>query len=228
MQDQQFYAVLAHLSDFYDLQLNDNVFENIALHAWDHIGNKDSRLYRYETHIEDHKVVLPCNIQEIEGVFTHEPDWRMPDNVSRYNYGNYDTELHLAHRHYNMEPFYEGGKLIPYEREGNILHFKHNNHRLTVLYKGVFVDEKGLPYLNFKEVDAIAKYVAYVELQKKGMSTKDQGSLQLAQLLNQQWKVAVDDARSPIILNQNDVNRILDVQTSWDRKRFGLSLKPIR
>ncbi len=59
------------------------------------------------------------------------------------------------------------------------------------------------------------------------MITKDKTTFELAQMMNQQWKFAVDDARTPIYLNQNEINQILDVQASWDRKRFGRSFKPI-
>lgn len=229
MENQPFYSVLAHLSDFYDITMNDNLFENIAMHAWDHIGNKQHRIYRYNTEIVDNKVDLPCNADLIEAVVTHEPDWRMPDNVSRYNYSNYDTELYLDHRHHNTEAFYHSGKLIDYQRVGNTLYFENAHQRgITILYKGVLVDDTGLPFLNFKEVDAIAKYVAYVDTLKKGMSTKDQQSMEISQVLRQQWQFAVEDARTPIIINQNDMDKVLDVQTSWDRKRFGISFKPIR
>jgi hypothetical protein len=229
MDNQPFYSVLAHLSDFYDINMNDNVFENIAIHAWDHIGNKQFRLYRYNAIVEDKKVDLPCNVDIIEAVTSSEPDWRMPDNIDRYNYGNYDTELYLEHRHHNTEAFYHSGKLIDYQHVGNTLYFESNRqHHITVLYKGVLVDDAGLPYLNFKEVDAIAKYVAYVETLKKAMSTKDQQSFEMAQMLRQQWQFAVEDARTPLLINQNDMDKVLDVQTSWDRKRFGISFKPIR
>jgi len=82
--------------------------------------------------------------------------------------------------------------------------------------------------LNFKEVDAIAKYVAYIQFQKKAYATRDPATMQFAQDLKKQWQFAVEDARTPIILNQNDMDKILDVQTTWDRKRFGISFKPIR
>lgn len=229
MEDQPFYSVLAHLSDFYDINLTDNLFENIALHGWDHIGNKQFRLYNYRTVIEDGKVLLPCNADIIEAIMSNEPDWRMPDNVSRYNYSNYDTEMQLNHRHHNTEAFYHSGKLIDYQRVGNTLYFEKGvHHSLNIIYKGVIVDDAGLPMLNFKEVDALAKYVAYVETLKKAMSTRDQQSFEMAQMLRQQWQFAVEDARTPLLINQNDMDKLLDVQTSWDRKRFGLSFKPIR
>lgn len=226
--DQPFYSVLAHLSDFYDITMDDSTFENVGLHAWDHIGNKKYRLYRYHGYVENKQLSLPCNVDEIEAVEANQVDFRMPDNTSKWNYTNYETELYVESMHANTEPFYHPGKLVDYQRVDNILYFERTGFGVTVIYKGILADDAGLPSLNFKEVDAIAKYCAFVQMQKKAFMTKDQGTFQMAQLLRQQWQFAADDARTPIILNQNDMDRILDVQTSWDRKKFGISFKPIR
>lgn len=228
METRPFYSVLAHLSDFYDISLDESKFENIALHAWDHIGNKQNRLYKYHTYVEDKKVLLPCNVDDIEAIVTDQVDFRMPDNVSKWNYTNYEVELYVESMHVNTEAYYHSGKLIDYQRVGNILYFERTGFGITIIYKGVIVDDSGLPLLNFKEVDAIAKYCAFIELQRKAFVTKDQNTFQLAQMMNVAWKSAVDDARTPLLLNQNDMDKILDVQSSWDRKRFGISFKPIR
>jgi hypothetical protein len=62
---------------------------------------------------------------------------------------------------------------------------------------------------------------------KAGLKTRDQATLQLAQLMEQKWKNLCTQARVPEYLNQNEMDEILNVQTSWDRKRFGKSFKPI-
>lgn len=222
-----FYSVLSHLSDFYDITMDETTFENIAIHAWDHIGNKNYRLYRYCAVVEDKQVKLPCNITQIEAVLANQVDFIMPDNVSKWNYTNYETEQYVESMHVNTEPFYSKGKLIDYQLIGNVLYFERTGFGITIIYKGVLADDTGLPTLNFKEVDAIAKYCAFVSMQKKAFTTKDQSAFQMAQMLRQQWQFAVDDARTPIVLNQNDMDRLLDVQTSWNRKKFGISFKPI-
>ena len=109
-----------------------------------------------------------------------------------------------------------------------VLVFNEDNIYVTVVYKGVILDEEGLPSLNYKEVEAIANYCAYVTTNKKAMVTKDKGTFEIAQMLKQEWQRTCDDARTPLYLNQNEMNQLLDVQTSWDRKRFNISFKPIR
>jgi hypothetical protein len=43
-----------------------------------------------------------------------------------------------------------------------------------VVYKGIIADDKGLPTINFKELEAISAYCAYAYTYKKAMVTKDQ------------------------------------------------------
>jgi hypothetical protein len=63
---------------------------------------------------------------------------------------------------------------------------------------------------------------------KQAIMTRDQGTLQLSQLMEQKWKSFCTQARVAEYINQNEMDEILNVQTSWDRKRFGKSFKPIR
>src|ERR1041385_5860260 len=187
MEQQPFYAALAHANEWYNISLQDSQFENIALHAWDHIGNKDYRLYTYHADIIDEKMVLPCNVDIIEGVFSPYVDYRMRDNRNRWDYTNYLVENFVRWSLRNREVFDSYGSFIPYEREGNTLYFKEAGHiHAHVLYKGVYVDDAGLPFLNFKEVDAIAKYIAWIDTQKKALMTKDKSTFEFAQMLHQQ------------------------------------------
>jgi hypothetical protein len=51
--------------------------------------------------------------------------------------------------------------------------------------------------------------------------------MRLASYMEQEWKRLCTRARVPDYLNQNEMDEILNVSTSWDRKRFGKSFKPI-
>lgn len=230
METYNFYAAYTHLNDFYGISMSTDQFESVALHAWDHIGNKSYQLYTYCGTPENNKLELPCNLSIIEGVFRNEPDVTRTDGISWFGpeIRNQIIQNYVNNKKFNMSEFYNSGGFVKYELVDNVLHIKDLCGDVIVLYKGIIADEEGLPRLNFKEVDAIAKYCAFVEMQKKAMISKDKNTLELAMLMRQQWQFACDDARTPLYLNQNDINKILDVQTSWDRKRFGLSFKMIR
>lgn len=228
--DRPFYSVLPHLNDFYGIDMKDDQFENIAMHAWDQIGNKKTHLYSFRGEVINKRCALPCNVDFIEAVTNDTTDVNRA--TGNYNDSAYHTARNTQDRidasRRNSEPYEPVGGFEDYTLDGNTLVFKEDIGWCNVLYQGVLADDNGLPTLNFKEIDAIAKYCAWVDTQKKAMITKDKATFELAMLLRQQWQIACDDARTPTYLNQNDMDNILNVNSSWDRKRFGLTYKSIR
>lgn len=224
-----FYTAITQLKDFHGITMNPDDFESLAWHAWNHIGNKMTKLYRYITDIVDGQVELPPNIDIIESVHSTTEDFYKPENVTREDYSALTVESYIEGRKSNQSPFYQKGTLLKYELSDNVLYFAGvTNIQVVIVYKGILVDDDGLPYLNFKELEAITNYCAFIYYRKKGMITKDAALIQMSQSLQAEWKRSCDDARTPITLTQNFMNELLDVQGSWDRKRFGKSFKPLR
>ena len=58
----------------YGITPEEDDFEELALEAWDRIGTKHTRLYRYIGNTKDGKLTLPCNVDEIESVHIPVPD----------------------------------------------------------------------------------------------------------------------------------------------------------
>lgn len=223
-----FYAAYNHLNDFYGIALNEDEFETIALYAWMHIGNKRTKYYKYTQDTIDYVLDLPCNVDIIESVHSNVSDYAMTDNVRREAYGRQQVESYIESRKVGKNPLYHSGKLLDYHQEGNSLVFENNHLNVTVVYKGVLADEQGLPTLTYKETEAISVYCAYVYYYKKALLTKDSATMQIAKDLLQTWQHKCSQARTPERLTQNEIDDILDVMTSWDRKRFGMSYKPLR
>lgn len=226
MKTYPFYNALTHLKEFYDITMEDDEFETIGLHAWDKIGNKYTRTYHFTGRIIQGELDLPCNADIIEMVTAGGEDANTTSNMRDDDFVSSSVEGYIEGRKSGGHSLYSKGKLVEYTRAGDTLVFgKGVNGSATIIYKGVMLDDDGLPYLNFKEVDAIANYCAYVHTNKKGMTTRDAGTIQLAQLLKQEWNRVCENARTPVHLDQNDINQILNVKGSWDRKRYGKSYK---
>jgi len=224
-----FYTAMTMVKDFWGVSLTPDDFESYAYNAWNHIGNKDTKLYRYTTTISGGYIDLPCNVDIIESVNSTMEDFYKPENVTREDYSNLTAQSYIESRKTDQSPYYQRGKQLKYERSGNTLYFPTANQiDVVILYKGVLVDDDGLPSLNFKEIEAIANYCAFIYYRKKGSMTKDSALLQVSQLAQTAWQKSCDDARTPIELSQNFMNDLLDVQSSWDRKRFGKSFKPLK
>lgn len=75
---------------------------------------------------------------------------------------------------------YDSNSLVHYRLEGDELVFDKDYDNIVVLYHGVIVDEDGLPYLNDKEVYALALYCAFSSIYKQSLIGKDPNMFQLA------------------------------------------------
>lgn len=229
-----FHTAYTQARELYGLELNPDEFESIGLTAWGKIGNKKYRLYKYQvvptkSELNEYYVDLPCNVDCIEAVTTNYEDYQKttPTTLAGNNQNGW-IEGYIETRKYNTGKLYVSGKFIKYREENNKIILSDSFQVVNILYKGYVVDDDGLPYLSEKEVDAIAAFCAYTDMFKKALLTRDGASMQLAQILEQKWLKLCTQARVPDYINQNEMDEILNVATSWDRKRFGKSFKPIR
>lgn len=229
MNDFNYIYTLAN--SLYGLELDPEEFEELGLTAWNLIGNKTTRLYRYCTKVscQDLSIQLPCNCDIIEAVTYNHEDWNYSTNLTvNGDYNSQFTEQYIEARKLYQNPLYASGKYAKYERVGDILYFDKDYGQITILYKGIILDEDGLPQVTEKEALAIATYIAFAKKQKQGWITNNQNLIQMAQYLYQQWLKYCDSARVPLYINQNEMNEILDSKSSWNRKIYNKSYKPIK
>lgn len=217
-------------NSLYGLELEPEQFEELGLTAWNLIGNKTIRLYNYSADIscDDLSVQLPCNCDIIEAVTYNHEDWNYSTNKTvNGDYNSQFTEQYIEARKLYQSPLYISGKYAKYERVGDTLYFDKDYGKVNILYKGIILDEDGLPKVNEKEALAIATYIAFATKQKQGWITNNQNIIQLAQYLYQQWLKYCDSARVPLSIDQNTMNQVLDAKSSWNRKVYNKAYKPI-
>lgn len=234
MKEYPFKTAYTQIRELYGITLFPDEFENIGLIAWDKIGNKRFRWYKFQveptqTEAGAWYVDLPCNVDYIEAVTADYEDYQKttPTTVAGNNQNGW-IEGYVETRKYNTGFFYSSGKFIKHHIEGNTMWLADRFNKVNVLYKGVLVDEEGLPTLTSIEADAIAAFCAYTDTYKKALVTRDQHLAAFAKDLEQKWLKKCTQARIPDYINQNEMDEILNVATSWDRKRFGKSFKPLR
>ena len=229
MDKNNFHYVAVLLDQLYGMEMDDEDLEELGLVAWDSIGNKNTRLYRYNTCInnEDNSITLPCNASSIESVTTSYEDWNTTTNYSDNGEPNSSyVENYIEGTKIYSSPYYMSGKLVDYEQVGDVLYFPRNYGNINILYKGIILDEDGLPYLTNSEAKAIATFIAYTQKYKEGLKTNNTVMINLAQNLEQKWLKYCDQARVSK-LSQNDMNQILNIKNSWNRHNYGMSFKPI-
>jgi len=234
MKTYPFHTAYTQIRELYGITLFPDEFESIGLIAWDKIGNERYRWYKFQEEPQQTDagawyVDLPCNVSMVEAVTADYEDYQKttPTTVAGNNQNGW-IEGYVETRKYNTSFYYSSGKFIKYNLDGNRIWLADRFNKVNVLYKGVVVDDTGLPVLNEIELDAIAAFCAYTDTFKRALVSRDQATLTFAQILEQKWLKRCTQARIPEYLNQNEMDEILNVGTSWDRKRFGKSFKPIK
>ena len=233
---QNFHYVGVLLNMMYGIEIEDADMEEYGLIAWGEIGNKNRKMYKFSTCIDpiDNSITLPCNALDINGdscvelVTTSYEDWnRVTNNSDSGDFDTAFTEHYVEATKFYQGQYYLPGKVLKYEQVNDKLYFTHNYGVVNVLYKGILADEEGLPELTDKEALAIATFIAYTVKFKEGLKTNNGDIIKLSQALQQQWLKQCDQARVKQ-LSQNDIDAILEVGASWDRKRFGFGYKPLK
>ena len=223
MEKFNFHYISVLLDMLYGIEMDDEDVEELGLTGWELIGNKNTRLYSYNTSINsDNSITLPCNASSVESVTICGED-ATPSYTN--NITNTITENLIEAQKFTTNSYYNPGRLVSYEQNGNTLYFNKNYGKVNILYKGIMADEDGLPELTEKEARAIATYLAYITKYKEGLKTNNTVAINLAQNLEQKWLKQCDQARISK-LSQNDMNQILNIRDSWNRHSYGYSYKP--
>lgn len=229
MEKLNFHYVAVLLDQLYGMEMDEEDLEELGLVAWESIGNKDTRLYRFSACVNsNNQIELPCNASSVESVTTSFEDWNYSTNKSdNGDINSAIVENYIEGGKFYTSPYYNSGKLVSYEQIGDTLYFPKNYGNLNILYKGISMDDDGLPYLTDKEARAIATFIAYTIKYKEGLKKNNTVMINLAQSLEAKWLRLCDQARVTK-LSQNDMNDILNIKNTWNRHNYGMSYKPIR
>lgn len=227
MKNLNFHTAYTYIQTNYGLNIDQLEFESSGMIAYDKIGNKQTEIKEFVGDVVNGELELPCDVTSIEAVFGNFIDSQKTSNKQRWPQviTNY-IEQYIEYWKYNKSLLYDYGVLLNYQMRENTLLFDKDYKNVLVLYRKQILDGEGFPYINSKEAEAIAAYCAYTDLYKQAIRTRDPNTYQMAQNIKLEWARLCERARVPEKVSQNDMNRILDVMTSFDRKSYGKSFKP--
>ena len=123
----------------YGITPDENSFEDLALTAWEKIGTKHTRLYKYEGSVKDGVLELPCNVDEIESVHVPVPDAQVTSNTSNFPWENIWIESYIDRFPKFDSPYVQSGKLVKYDEGNKELYFSKNYPRIIIVYHGVIM-----------------------------------------------------------------------------------------
>jgi len=80
-----FNTAYSQTRELYGIELTPDEFETLGIIAWDRIGNKEYKLYKYQAtpytnELNEWYVDLPCNADEIEAVTANYEDYQKTSN----------------------------------------------------------------------------------------------------------------------------------------------------
>ena len=215
----------------YDVEGDSEDLIEIGLVAHNFIGNKNTQLKKVmlDVNSNDGSVQLPCGVDIIEAVTYCGPeDWNHTSNIKEDgDVNSLYIENYIEGRKAFLDPHYISGKYVKYRKVGDKLYVNKGLGKVLLLYHELILDEEDLPEINDKEAIAIAEYIAYTVKYKEAIKTNNKNTLQMAQELKQQWLFHCDAARVPEHVSQNEMDSILDANSSWGRKLYGKSYKSI-
>ena len=215
----------------YDIDINDmDTLIEIGLIAYNSIGNKNTQLNKEIVNVDQRSglVKLPCKADLVEAItYPCAEDWSYTSNVK--NFGDFNTlniEQYIENSKQSIDPLYIRGRFVKYRREGNYIYVNEKIDQVCILYHTEQLDEDDLPLINDKEAIAIADYIAYTIKYKEALRSNNSAIFQMAQTIKAQWQLHCDAARVPEYINQNEMNDLLEVMSSHNRKVHGRSYKP--
>ena len=215
----------------YDIDINDmDTLIEIGLVAYNFIGNKNTHLTAEIVNVDQKTglVKLPCKADLIEAItYPNEEDWNYTSNIKNNgDYNSLNIEQYIEKSKQSTDPLYINGKFVKYRREGNYIYVTEKVNQVCILYHAEQLDEDDLPIINDKEAIAIADYIAYTVKYKEALRSNNASVFQMAQTIKSQWLIHCDAARVPEYVNQNEMNDLLEVMSSYNKKVHGRSYKP--
>ena len=215
----------------YDIDINDmDTLIEIGLIAYNAIGNKNTQLNAEIVNVDRKSglVKIPCKTDLIESItYPAMEDWNSTSNVKNFgDFNSLNTEQYIEKSKQVVDPLYISGKFVKYRREGNYIYVNEPIEQVCILYHVEQLDEDDLPLINDKEAIAIADYIAYTIKYKEALRSNNSAVFQMAQTIKKQWQVHCDAARVPEYVSQNEMNDLLEITSSHNRKVHGRSYKP--
>ncbi len=225
-----FLTALARAKHEYALDMKEDDFIETAYSVWRSIGNIAPKLTRYYTKVtSDFIVEIPKQCEFIESVTAIE---RQAVDTTFDSSGRKNRDLPYVQIRSNLPEINESittspGRSVNYELLDDKSIKITSPHMLDadimVVYRSLDTDDDGLPFLNDKEVAAIAAEVTKRDTVRKGFQGIGKSQMQTTML---KFIIGEADrlmaaAKVDELINDDAIDKMLDIQTSWDRKVYG-------
>jgi hypothetical protein len=238
-----FLTAYAKAKRLYSLDMNEDDFIEAAYYAWRQIGNIAPTINKFFVTLPDDSIIeLPETCEFVQSVTQLDNPKQFPTFDSG---GPKDRQLPSV-QVVEYQPTRNQSQFASYGESVNYELLNKNTIKVTspdllgrdiqVVFMSMNVGEDGLPLLNDKEVSAIAAEVARQIMTAKmsGMVGKQtsmaqaQVSTTMLQFITQEAARLMAAAKIDEKINDDGLDKMLDIKTSWDRKIYGKRWNPLK
>ena len=213
----------------YGLQMKQDDFIEEGYNVWRDIGNQAPVLTRFFAKVPDSYVIeLPFDAEFVEAVMiidlpqpregydSQGPKARnMAPRIEADNIPATNQSLTSNKYAISLNYVLSGDKAIKITSPDTLY------RDIMIVYRSILTSEEdGLPLLNDKEVAAIAAEVTRRDLAKQVFQGIE-GKLQLFQYMTKEADRLMAAAKVDEYINDDALDQILDIKTSFDRKVYG-------
>ena len=235
-------SALNYMTKRFGFSMSDDEFIEKSIPIWREIGNISSIIKDHVAYVpEDLVVELPADCEFVESVVTSafKDSLNISRNLSRMSYGpngkiaeeepiagntNPESNARVS-EHYNY------GESVEYELlDNHSLKVRSKllaSYPIKIKYSVIAKDSDGLPLLNDKEIEAIAVSMALREAEKR-VFMGDKNAANALQYLKAEVERLMVYANIPERINDDEIDKMLEVLHTWDRKTYGNRLNLIK
>jgi len=221
-----FMTSYARAQNLYALDMKEDDFIETAYSVWREIGNVARKPVRFFTKVPDDFIIeLPPECDAIESVTlvnervpatTYDSagpkERRSPAQFTQMNVPGLNESLTTS-----------PGQSVGYVTERGAVRITSSealNRDIMIVYKSIVVDDDGLPLINDKESAAIAAEVARRMVVREAFQGVA-GREKLLQFIMGEADRLMAAAKIDEIINDDAIDKMLDIKTTWDRKIYG-------
>lgn len=228
-----FKTPLALLKSRFNITMNEDDYIEMAYPIYKSLGNAGASSKPVDLMVNsDGTLNLPDDCLYIKSLVLpfNDVDSRNEETDVKYSSrgpqisSNLDQGHKLTNKSYFQSGEHIDGHLLAYKFVDRLViqitSDKVQEKKVTLVYGFHTLDEEGLPALLDKEIDAIL-YTAALYNAEKQIFMKVQGAAELAQYLRPLSERAIQAAKIPETLTELELDTMLEVKTSWDRKTYG-------
>lgn len=217
------WAALAYLESF-GIKLPDALFEEWAAWALDSIGRNTAEIRVAAKVREDGEISLPCEIDSIKSV-TLDVDIFETWKGTKIDEDGKNTEIATAWMDLSPMSMRSDASYVDFEiLDDNTLKV---NPRLVDSYiyvraDALLVDKEGEQLFTDKQIRALSEYVIAFKAKRDYLSGNP--TIDHVTAMKEAHKL-VAASRVPTYVSDNEIDRILNVKVSFDRKMFNKDFK---